>query len=221
VGCQTRLDASYIEIQSSTHSGTLLQDVSFPSPTAVLFFNRSPTKLIVACSDEIFTYDTRTQTIEPFSSTPQWAFYNSHALALSADDAVLVAGNYNSRYNVCGYDTASHKRLWTYNAADEVGAVCMLGAHVLASVNFSPTLVLDRDTGNHKASLKTRWIYGLGVIEGLCFIHSFLSFSQTSTPPCTSPCCSNSSTSKHNLCICRWRCGTGSQSTACSCDRLL
>jgi hypothetical protein len=87
-----------------------------------------------------------------------------------------VAGNAFSRYSVCGYDTTSLARLWIYEAASSVGAVCMLGAHVLVTVAYKPTLVLDCMTGAHvRALLKANgYIYGLGVVEGLFSFISLL-----------------------------------------------
>jgi hypothetical protein len=47
----------------------------------------------------------------------------------------------------------------------------MLGTEVLVTVWGNPTLLFDRKTGKQVASLSKAdgWIYGLGVIEGLCF----------------------------------------------------
>ncbi len=150
----------------------------FTEPTAAIFFNcslfnHSPTKLIVACFHDIFIVDMSTQSTQPFSSTLQDAFYRSHALALSDDDALLVAGSYLTD-TVCGYDTASRIRLWIHNPANSVDAVCILGAHVLVTVFCSQTLVLNCKTGELMARLQKTdaCIYGLGVIEGLCFILS-------------------------------------------------
>jgi hypothetical protein len=195
-----------------------VRDMPFKCPTAACFFNHSPNTLIMACIDGIFSVDIVTQSTQPFSSTPRGAFYQPHALALSDDDFVLLAGNFFNPFNVCGYDTASRTRLWIYDTINEVAAVCMHGTHALVTVFDKPTLVLDHNTGAHIASLQKADgnIFGLGVIEGLCFVLSRFSFPQTPTSPCTSPCCSTSSPSKPSLCICRWRCGTGSRSTACS-----
>jgi hypothetical protein len=148
--------------------GTLLQDMPFEYPKVVLFPNRDPKTFIVACDDGIFIVDVRTQSKQPFSNTPQGTLYYPHALALSEDDTVLVAGNWNYPYSVSGYDTASLDRLWIYNAASSVGAVCMLGAHVLVTVCGSPTLVLDLNTGALITALQKAdgAILGLGVIEG-------------------------------------------------------
>ncbi len=156
------------------HTGTRLRDLTFKDPTAALFFNHSPNKLIVACVDGIFIVDVSTRSKNPFSSTQRGAWYHPHALALSDDDNVLVAGNAQNPYSVCGYDTALRTRLWIYNTANGVGAVCMHGAHVLATVLVNPTLVLDHLTGTHVAALQKAdgYIYGLGVIEGLRFIFS-------------------------------------------------
>jgi hypothetical protein len=147
----------------------------FKSPYAALFFHHSPDKLIVACKEDIFMIDVRTQFTQSFSSTTQGAYF-PHAIAISDDDAVLVAGCYNTPYSVCGYDAASRTRLWILNTVSGIGAVCMLGAHVLVTVSFCPTLVLDRNTGAQIAALPEAdgWIQGLGVIEGLCFVHSCL-----------------------------------------------
>ncbi len=154
------------------HTGTLLHDIPFRSPYTTLFFNNSPGKIIVACEDDIFLVDVSTQSTQPFSSTPQWAVYRPHALALSEDDALLVAGNAHSPYSVCSYDTASRTRLWIHKTASFVCAVCMLSAHVLVTVAYSPTLLLDLKTGAQIAALQKadECIYGLGVIEGLSFI---------------------------------------------------
>jgi hypothetical protein len=152
-------------------SGTLLQDMSFTNPTAPLFFNHNPNKFIMACEDDIFIVDVNAQSTQPFIDTPQGAWYLQHALALSDDNAVLVAGSSgsSSSSSVCGYDTASSTRLWIHKTASGVPAVCMLGAHVLATVCARSTLVLDRKTGAQIATLQKAggWIYGLGVIEGL------------------------------------------------------
>jgi hypothetical protein len=157
------------------HSGTLLRDEALTRPTAVLFFNLSPDKLIVACKDNVFIVDMTKLSTQPFKSTPQDAYYSQHALALSEDDVVLVAGNYSWPNSVCGYNTASLERLWIQDTANEVGAVCMLGAHVLVTVLRSPTMVLDRNTGAHTAALQKvdGCIFGLGVIECLRLIRSW------------------------------------------------
>ncbi len=156
-------------------TGTFLQFYAFKSPTTALFFNHSPNKLIVACDDNIFIVDVSTQFRQPFSNTPQGMNYCPHSLALSNDDAVLVAGNAFSPYCLCGYDAASLARLWIHNTAFYVGAVCMMGAYVLATVCKSPTLVLDSYTGSLIAALQKAdgHILGLGVIEGLCCILLF------------------------------------------------
>jgi hypothetical protein len=155
------------------HSGTLLQDVSSKDPTAALFFNQSPSKLIIACEDDILIVDVSTQSTQPIRDTPKRVSYFPRALALSDDDTLLVAGSYISPYSVCGYDTASLTRLWIHNTVDSIGAVCMLGAHVLVTVYDNPTLVLENKTGAQIAALQKAdgCIYGLGVIEGLCFIY--------------------------------------------------
>jgi hypothetical protein len=151
------------------------QEMAFRSPTAALFFNYRPDRLIVACYTGIFIVDVNTQSTQSFSGTPQGASYFPYALALSADDNTLVAGNWSSPRSVCGYNTASMSRLWIYNTVHQVGAVCLLGAHVLATVRCNPTLVLDRITGAHIAELQKAdgWVLGLGVIEGRdCFFIS-------------------------------------------------
>jgi hypothetical protein len=151
------------------HQGTLLLDMAFEDPTAAIFFSRSPNKFIVACSDDIFIVDASTQSTRPFSSTPQGAFYRQNALALSDDDAVLVAGNARSPCSVCGYDTVSLERLWIYDTADSVGAVCILSAHVLVTVDHKTTLLLNYKTGDFIADFQKAEgrIFGMGVIEGL------------------------------------------------------
>ncbi len=155
-------------------TGTLMQDTPITHPKAVIFFNRDSNKLIVACERNIFITDVSTKSKHPFSGTPWGASYRPHALTLSDDDAVLVAG---SPCSVCGYDTASMTRLWIHNTAKNVCAVCMFGAHVLVTVFETPTLVLAYKTGTHIASLQNAdgFNFGLGVIEGLCFILSYLS----------------------------------------------
>jgi hypothetical protein len=213
-----------VGLHLSIHIGTLLRDLPFKNPYTAVFFNHNPNKLIVACKDEVSIVDVSTQSTQSFSGIPQGAYYQPNALALSDDDDFMVAGIYHSPNIVCGFDMVSLTRLWILNTIDEVGAVCMHGTHVLVTVYGNPTLVLDCKTGAHISSLPKAdgWIYGLGVIEGLCFF-SFLTSDllQTSTPPCTSPCCNISFTSKPSLCIYRWRCGTGLLSTVCSCDWLL
>ncbi len=155
------------------HTGAQLQDLSFKCPSAALFFHHSPNKLIVACQDDILIVEVTTKFTQSFESTPQRAYFLPHALALSADDSILVAGC-NFTNNVTGYDVASLKRLWIHETASHVGAVCMLGAHVLATVRCNPTLVLDFKTGTQIAKLQKAdgWILGMDVIEGLCFILS-------------------------------------------------
>jgi hypothetical protein len=168
------------------HKGTLLRSTAFSSPCTALFFNSSPAKLIVACYNDMFIVDMSTQSTQPFISTPQGAHYCPHALALSDDDAVLVAGSSKIPFSVCGYDTASRTRLWISNTANSVGAVCMLGARVLVTVHFNPTLVLDRNKGKEIAALQKAdgCIYGLGVTEGM--FHSVPPLNpQTFTHPCT------------------------------------
>jgi hypothetical protein len=118
--------------------------------------------------------DVNTQSTQPFSSAPQGAYYCSHAITISDDDAVLVAGMYHSPYSVCGYDTASRTRLWIYNTVDNVGAVGMLGDYVIVTVCENPILVLGRIGGALIVALQKAegLILGVGVIEGLCFILS-------------------------------------------------
>jgi hypothetical protein len=154
------------------HKGTPFKTMELESPFAALFFNHNPNKLIVACKHDIFIVDVSTQSMQSFSSTPQGACYNAHALTLSDDDAVLVAGSSNSPFSVCGYDTASLTRLWIHTTASHVGAICMLGTHVLLTVYGNPTLVLDSNSGAHIAAMQKAdgYILGLGVIGGLCFI---------------------------------------------------
>ncbi len=149
----------------------MLDDTQFKSPTAALFFNRSPSKLVVACKKDIFIVDVCTQSKQPFSNTASGVWYSQHALTLSDDDAVLVAFNSNS---VCGYDIVSLTQLWVHNTDDSVDAACMLSAHVLVTVRFHPTLVLGFNTGTLIAELHKAggFIRGLGVIQGLCFIVS-------------------------------------------------
>ncbi len=151
------------------HTATLLLEMPFKEPYAILFFNQSPDKLIVACSDDILIIDASTQSTQPFSSTAQGVYYCPHALALSDNDAILVAGN---AYSVSGYDTASRTRLWIYDTTFGVGAVRMFDAQVLVTVWGKSTLVLDLSTGAEIAALQKADgdIFGLGVIDGLCFI---------------------------------------------------
>ncbi len=153
------------------HSGTLLQDMPFMFPGSAIFLNHSSTKLIVACYSDIFIVNVSTQSTQPFIDTQQDERYFPHALALSDDDAVLVAGCAITK-SVCGYDTVSLAKLWIHDTASFVCAVCMLGAHVLVTVHGNPTLVLDCNTGALVESLQKAdgSIIGLGVIEGLCFI---------------------------------------------------
>ncbi len=144
--------------------------MAFESPQAALFFNHNPSKFIAACA-RIFIADMSTQSTQQIIDTPQVAYYQPHALALSNDDTMLVACTWSFPYSVCGYDTASRTRLWIYNTANGVAAVCMLGARVLVTVARSPTWVLDLTTGAQIATLQRAEgpILGLGVIEGLCF----------------------------------------------------
>jgi len=159
-----------------THTGTLLHDMSFKFPSAAIFFNHSPNLLIVACRDGIFLMDVITLSVHPLSDTPQGAFYWPHAASVGDNDNVVVVGSCTP-YSVSGYDTASRKRKWIFPTTREVGAVCVHDAQVLVSVAYNPMLVLDLNTGTQIAEMHNagRWIYGLGVIEGLCFIHSHLS----------------------------------------------
>jgi hypothetical protein len=153
------------------HIGTPLRDMPFKSPQAAIFFNHDARTLIVASCDTIFIVDLSTRSKQQFRRTPKGSYYRSHAVALSEDDAVLVTGCYNRPYSVCGFDTASCQRMWIHNTDDDVSAVCMLRAYVLVTVACSPTLVLDRNTGAQIATLQKAdgWLFGLGVIEGLCF----------------------------------------------------
>jgi hypothetical protein len=75
---------------------------------------------------------------------------------------------------MCGYDTASRTRLWIHTSVHHLGAVCMLGAHVLVTVVSNPTFVLDCKTGALISSLPKAdgWICGVGMIESSCFILS-------------------------------------------------
>ena len=107
------------------HTGTLLHDMPFKDPHAAVFFNHCPNTLIVACMDGIFLVDVITQSVQPFSDTPQGAWYNPHAASVGGNDNVVVVGNNNAPFSVCGYDPASRKRLWILNTADDVGAVCV------------------------------------------------------------------------------------------------
>jgi hypothetical protein len=148
--------------------------MSFKGPWVALFFNNDPNKLIVACSNVISVVELSTQSTQSFSNTPQEAWYRPHALALSNDDSLLVVGNWSYPFSVCWYDTASRSRLWICDTAYSVVAVCMFGAHVLVSVSKNPTLVLDLNTGDIIATLPKADgdVFGLGVIEGLCFLLS-------------------------------------------------
>ncbi len=169
-------------------TGTLLQDKPITRPNAAIFFNRDPNKLIVACSDGIHIVDLGAQSTLLFRGTPQFAVYFPYALALSDDDTVLVAGC-DYPCSVSGYDIASLERLWIRDTNGTVGAVCMLGAHVVATVWGDPTLILDHKNGELVATLQKAdgQIFGLGVIEGLCFIP--LNHSHTlRTPQLRVPC---------------------------------
>jgi hypothetical protein len=156
-----------IVIHTLMHAGTLLLDMAIESPTAALFFHCNPEKLIVTCGDIIFLVDASTHSTQLLSGTPKVSYNNSHALALSDDDTMLVAGCSGMNI-VYGYDTASLTLLWICNTVDDVGAVCMLGAHVLVTVYGSPTLVLDCKTGTHIAELQNTEgsINVMAVVEG-------------------------------------------------------
>ena len=157
------------------HAGTLLQVMPFKNPLTAVFFQRNPNTLIVACRDGILLVDVITQSVQPFSDTPQGVGYFPNAVSLAVDGSVVVVGNNNAPFSVCGYDPASRKRLWILNTASYVGAVCVHDAQVLVSVSYNPTLVLDLNTGTQIAALLKAdgAIYGLGVIEGVCFIVLF------------------------------------------------
>jgi hypothetical protein len=148
--------------------------MDFTYPYATLFFNHDPNRLILACENGIFIVDVNTRSTQPFSSTPKSAWYCPHALALSDDDSVLVAGNSHCPYSVCGYDTVSRTRLWIHRTVSHVDAVCMLGAHFGVTVRCNPTLVLDLITGKLVATLHMNdgFIFGLGLMEGLRLIFS-------------------------------------------------
>ncbi len=162
------LSTSVFDNHALMHPGTLLHDMLFTRPTAALFLNHDPNKVIMACTDGILMVDVSTRSTQPFCSTPRVAYYYPHALALSDNDVVLVAGSFKS---VCGYDTASRTRLWIHGTASHVGAVCILGAHVLLTLAYSYPLALDYKTGAQIAALQKvkGSIRGLGVIEGLLF----------------------------------------------------
>ena len=157
------------------HTGTLLHDMPFKNPSVVVFFHHDPNTLIVACRDGIFLVDVITQSVQPFSDTPKGALYWPHAASVGDSDNVVVIGNPHTPYSVCAYDMASRKRLWIFNAADSVGAVCVHHAQVLVSVFGNPTLVLDLNTGTQIAESQKAdgYIFGLGVIEGVCIFVSF------------------------------------------------
>ncbi len=135
----------YPKVHVFKHTGTLLQDMPFTGPRASHFFNQSPTKLIVACRDDIFLVDLSTQSTQLFIGRPLGVSY-LRALALSEDDAVLVAGSFLTD-SVCGYDMALRTLLWIHNTVDEVHTVCMLGTYVLATVYKYPAVLLDYCTG--------------------------------------------------------------------------
>ncbi len=154
------------------HTGTLLHDMAFSLPYVAIFFNHNPNTMIVACEDGVYLVDVITQTTLPFRDTPQGAIYQPHSVSLSDNDGVVVVGNYWSPYSVCGYNTASRTRMWNFKTADSVGAVCTHHAQVLVSVCGNPTLVLDLNNGTKIAEMNKAegYIFGLGVIEGVCFI---------------------------------------------------
>jgi WD40 repeat protein len=165
---------SVVDIHMLTHTGTLIQGMPFVFPESAIFLSRSSTKLIVACENSISAFDLSTRSTKPFGNIPQGAWYRPNALALTHDDALLVAGNYWAPYSVCVYDTSSLTRLWILETALSVGAVCILGAHVLVTVDSKPSFILECKTGARIAALQKAEgsIIGLGVIEGLCFILS-------------------------------------------------
>ncbi len=150
--------------------------MDFAYPQAVLFSHQSSSALIVACKDVIFIYDVSKQSTQAFSGAFEDSFYERHALALSNDGAMLVVGSSFSPYRVCAFSTVFLTRLWTCNMLNRVDAVCVLGSRVLVTVFESPTLVLDLNTGTQVAALKKPqgFTFGLGVIEGLCFILDWL-----------------------------------------------
>jgi WD40 repeat protein len=147
------------------HTGTLMQEMPFEKGRCAIFFNHSSNKLIVACKEDIFLVDVRTKSVLSFGNTPPEASYEPYALALSGDDAVLAVG---AAHSVRGLATLSHTQLWIHNTAGRVGAVCMLGAHVLVTLYYSSTLLLDINTGIEvSVSQKPdKNIFALGVIEG-------------------------------------------------------
>jgi hypothetical protein len=165
------------------HTGALLQDLAFLFPAAALFFNSDSIKLIVACSEGISIVDASTQSTQAFSDTPHGVGYWPHALALSDDDALLVAGNHFDPQSVSSYDMASRTRLWIHETSSQVGAACIIGVNVLATVAYNPTLVLDRISGTLIAELQKAdgFVFGLAVIEGLLFILSPLILSDLHT----------------------------------------
>jgi hypothetical protein len=156
------------------HTGTLLHDIPFKNPDLARFFNHISTTMILACIDGVYLVDGITQTTLPFSNTPRGAGYYPHSVSVSDNDDVVVVSNYGTPYSVCGYDTASRARKWIYYTAHRVGAVCTHHAQVLVSVFGNPTLVLDLNTGTQIAEMNEAdgWIFGLGVIEGVCFFFS-------------------------------------------------
>ncbi len=156
------------------HTGTLLHDMAFAITYVALFFHHNPNTMIVACWNGVYLVDVITQTTLPFSDTPQGAWYYPHSVSLSDNDGVVVVGNNKAPYSVCGYGTASRARMWIINAAAGVCAVCTHHAQVLVSVYKNPTLVLDLNNGTKIAEMNKAEgaIFGLGVIEGVCFSFS-------------------------------------------------
>ncbi len=157
------------------HTETMLQEIDFAYPQAVLFSYQSPSALIVACKDIIFIYDVSQQSTQAFSGAFEDSFYERHAIALSNDGAMLVVGSSSSTYRVCAFSMESLIRLWTFNMLNRVDAVCVLSSRVLVTVFERPTLVLDLNTGTKIAALKKPhgFTFGLGVIEGLLLISSW------------------------------------------------
>jgi hypothetical protein len=165
-------------------TGALLQDIEFTRPSAALFFNRDPNKLIMSCKDDIFIVNVSTRHLQPFSCTPKGAYYYPHALALSDDDSVLAAGSYWNPNTASGYDTASLTRLWISDAASDVCAVCLFDVCLLVTVYGKPTLVLDLKSGSLSAPLTKMdgASFAIGVIEGCFSLYLDLISPQTSTP---------------------------------------
>jgi hypothetical protein len=169
--------------------GTLLMqlDEAFESPLHVLFFNLSTHFLIVATKYSIFITDVTNQLTKSVTIISYPELYGIHALALSADDSLLVAGNVTKIFAVCCYNTASLERLWIYKTGFAVCSVCMLSSYVLVAEWLNPTLILDLNTGARIASLhdEMEYIFGLGVIEGLLllFFCKFALFIHLLRPP--------------------------------------